>query len=100
MFTVKLNGGVRLTIGESVIIDNLLDSSAEVVTSDPISLMDDVFYLIKVEYPRNRRGAHPARMGIIFYSKAGCAFLYVLLHPSHWWLNAESICGACCSRRH
>lgn len=50
MFTVKLNGGVRLTIGESVIIDNLLDSSAEVVTSDPISLMDDVFYLIKVEY--------------------------------------------------
>ncbi|KAL7538362.1 hypothetical protein ACHAXR_010787, partial [Thalassiosira sp. AJA248-18] len=49
-FTVHLNGGVRFSIGEQVVIDKLLDASAESVSSFPVMLMDDIFYRIKVEY--------------------------------------------------
>ena len=50
-FTVNLNGGVRLTIGEHVAIDNLDDTSSfSVSSSTPVMLDQDVFYPIKIEY--------------------------------------------------
>ena len=49
-FTIKLNGGVRLTIGEAVVINSLDGVNAEYISSEPVVLDVDTFYPIKVEY--------------------------------------------------
>jgi len=58
IFTVHLNGGVLLTIGDEIVIDNFLDASAEYVSSVPVMLNDDAFYRIKVEYAHSVDEAH------------------------------------------
>eukprot|EP00970_Alexandrium_tamarense_P002964 scaffold427_cov103-Alexandrium_tamarense.AAC.19 len=49
-FFVKLNGGVRLTIGDDVMLDYLPECNTEIVSSAPIELDHDVYYPIKFEY--------------------------------------------------
>lgn len=53
-FVVRANDGVRITIGETVIFDELDqvvdDATAVIRTSDPVSLVADSFIPIKVEY--------------------------------------------------
>ncbi|KAL9189871.1 hypothetical protein ACHAXT_009546 [Thalassiosira profunda] len=57
-FTVRLDGGARLTIGEQVVLDNLRDASAELVSSEPVALTSDEFYPIKLEYAHSIDEAH------------------------------------------
>jgi hypothetical protein len=49
-FTIKLNGGARLIVGETVVIDALGGVNAESISSREVVLMKDTFYPIKVEY--------------------------------------------------
>ena len=49
-FTIKLNGGVRLAVGAHVIIDDLSGVNADSVSSNPIVLLKNEFYPIKLEY--------------------------------------------------
>ena len=50
-FSVRLNGGVRLTIGDhSVLIDSLPRANADILVSEPIELIENEYYTIKVEY--------------------------------------------------
>lgn len=50
IFTVHLNGDIRLTIGQNAIIDSLENTSAASLTSIPIVLEKDIFYPFQVEY--------------------------------------------------
>jgi len=50
IFTTHLNGGVRITIGDEIILDSLEDTSYFSVSSTPLPLDKDTFYDIKVEY--------------------------------------------------
>ena len=50
IFTIKLNGGVRLTVGADVVVDELSGVNADSVSSNPIVLLEDEFRPIKIEY--------------------------------------------------
>ena len=49
-FIVRLNGGVRLTVGEHVLIDYLPEANSNYLSSERIFLSKDEFYPLKVEY--------------------------------------------------
>ena len=49
-FIVRLDGGVRLTIGESVLLDSLPEANSNYLLAEPIFLSKDEFYPVKIEY--------------------------------------------------
>jgi hypothetical protein len=49
-FIVRLDGGVRLTVGESVLLDSLPEANANYLLAEPIFLSKDEFYPVKIEY--------------------------------------------------
>ena len=46
-FIIHLNGGVRLTIGETVVTNSLDGVSAESISSETVVMADDTFHPIK-----------------------------------------------------
>ena len=57
-FIVRLNGGIKLTLGDVVLIDNLPEANSNYLSSDPIFLSEDKFYPLKVEYAHSTDEAH------------------------------------------
>ena len=49
-FSCLFNGGIRLTVGGRVLIDSLIDTNTESLSSTPVILKDGVLHSIKVEY--------------------------------------------------
>lgn len=49
-FSCLFNGGIRLTVGRRVLIDSLIDTNTESLSSTPVILKGGVFHSIKVEY--------------------------------------------------
>jgi len=57
-FILRLNGGVRLTVGDRVLIDNLPEANSNYLSSERIFLSKDEFYPLIVEYAHSTDEAH------------------------------------------
>ena len=57
-FIVRLNGGIRLTVGDRVLIDNLPEANSNYLLSERIFLSKDKFYPLRVEYAHSMDEAH------------------------------------------
>ena len=57
-FIARLNGGVRLIVGERVLIDYLPEANSNYLSSESIFLSKDEFYPIRIEYAHSTDEAH------------------------------------------